>query len=91
MSGDGAPCLRGHAVLRQGARRTSAPWLALASGVLAAVLPKCPVCVGAYLSMFGVSLGAAGVTFALLRSLSFAMVALALGLTLVGWSRRQRA
>ena len=52
------------------------------------LVPKCPLCLVAYLSLFGVSLGAASVASALLRPLGIGLGALALGLILV---RRARA
>jgi hypothetical protein len=60
----------------------------LASGLLAMLVPKCPLCLVAYLSLFGVGLGAASVASALLRPLGVGLAALALGLILV---RRARA
>jgi len=34
-------------------------WLGLVAGITAALAPKCPLCLAAYLSMFGISVGLA--------------------------------
>jgi hypothetical protein len=36
-------------------------WLGLVAGIAAALAPKCPLCLAAYLSMFGISVGLAKV------------------------------
>jgi hypothetical protein len=53
--------------------------LAVVSALVAALLPKCPLCVAAYLSVFGVTVGAAGVALVVLRPLALALCATALG------------
>ena len=67
----------------RGRSEPRAPWVALASGLLAALLPKCPLCVAAWLSFFGVTLGAAGVALQALRPIALAVCASALALSLV--------
>lgn len=59
-------------------RPRRAVWVALVSGLGAALAPKCPLCLAAYLSLFGVTLGAASTALALLRPLGIALCALAL-------------
>jgi hypothetical protein len=71
-------------------RPARAPWLALASGLLAALLPKCPLCLAGYLSLFGVTVGAAAAATAVLRPLGLALAALGLGWLALRWRRRAR-
>jgi hypothetical protein len=61
-----------------------APLLALASGLLLGFLPKCPLCLAAYLSALGIA--AAGTAVGLLRSLGFALLALGFGFTVLRWT-----
>jgi hypothetical protein len=64
-------------------RRVRAPWVALASAALAALVPKCPLCLAAYLSIFGVTAGAAGLAVRVLRPLGLVLCGLSLGFMLV--------
>ena len=64
---------------RAGARL---PWLALLPAILYALAPKCPFCLVAYLSAFGVTVGMASVALSLLGPLAVASVVLALGFAL---------
>lgn len=57
---------------------TKLPWLALLPTILAALAPKCPLCLAAYLSAFGVTLGMASFTLTVLRPLALASAGLAL-------------
>jgi hypothetical protein len=59
------------------------PLLALGSGVGALLVPKCPLCIAAYLAPFGVTVGAAATAAGLLRPLGGVLVALAFGSILV--------
>ena len=53
--------------------------LALALGLLAALIPKCPLCLAAQLSLFGIGLGAAAAGAPLLRAISGAVALFTLG------------
>jgi hypothetical protein len=68
---------------RAGARL---PWLGLIPAILYALAPKCPLCLVAYLSAFGVTVGMASVALSVLRPLAVASVVLALGFAL--WPRK---
>lgn len=71
--------------------RASVSWLALLPAVLSTLAPKCPMCLVAYLSVFGVTLvGAASAALALLRPLSAMLAALALAFAVPRWTRRLR-
>ena len=61
-----------------GCTRARVPWLALVPAALAAIAPKCPMCLVAYLSAFGVTLGVATFALTVLRPLAVALTALAL-------------
>ena len=61
-------------------------WLALLSAIFSVLLPKCPLCVVAYLSAFGVTLGVAGFALTVLRPLGFAVAAVTLAVAL--WRTR---
>ncbi|NTX63739.1 hypothetical protein HUA74_24075 [Myxococcus sp. CA051A] len=60
-----------------------APGVSLALGLLAALIPKCPLCIAAYLSLLGVTVGVAGVIGTHLRLVGFTVAALSLGFILV--------
>jgi hypothetical protein len=90
MSADCRRCLPQPDALRRGAARAPAR-LALASTIVAALLPKCPMCLMAYLSVFGVSLGATSLTLTVLRPLVLAIAAVAVALTLLRWRRPEAA
>jgi hypothetical protein len=66
----------------KGRARTRVPWLALLPAALAAIAPKCPLCLVAYLSAFGVTFGMASFALAVLRPFAVAMVVLALAVIL---------
>jgi hypothetical protein len=55
------------------------PWLALLPAILYALAPKCPLCLVAYLSAFGVTFGMASLALSVLRPLAAALVVFALG------------
>ena len=62
--------------------RARLPWLAFLPAILYALAPKCPMCLVAYLSAFGVTVGMASVALSVLRPLAVALVVLALGFAL---------
>ena len=62
--------------------RARLPWLALLPAILYALAPKCPMCLVAYLSAFGVTFGMASFALSVLRPLAVALVVLALGFAL---------
>jgi hypothetical protein len=62
--------------------RARLPWLALLPAMLYALAPKCPLCLVAYLSAFGVTFGMASLALSALRPLAVALVVLALGFAL---------
>jgi len=69
--------------VREPARaRKRLPWLGLFPVILYALVPKCPMCMVAYLSAFGVTVGMASVALSVLRPLAVASVVLALGFAL---------
>jgi hypothetical protein len=56
---------------------------ALLPALGAALVPKCPFCVAAYLSLFGVSAGAAGTIAPLVRTLALIVATIAVGFLLL--------
>jgi hypothetical protein len=55
------------------------PWLGLALAALLTLVPKCPLCFAAYLSLFGISASVATISYPLLRPLGALMGVLAAG------------
>ena len=66
--------------------RARLPWLGVLPAILYALAPKCPFCLVAYLSAFGVTVGMASVALSVLGPLAVASVVLALGFAL--WPRK---
>lgn len=66
-----------------------APVISLVLGLIAALLPKCPLCLVAYLPVLGVTVGAAGTLSAMLRPAGFAVVAISLGFVVVRRMRKR--
>ena len=62
--------------------RARLPWLGFLPAILYALAPKCPMCLVAYLSAFGVTFGMASSAMSVLRALAVASVVLALGFAL---------
>jgi hypothetical protein len=58
------------------------PWLGLLPAALYALAPKCPLCLVAYLSAFGVTFGMASFALSVLRPLAVVFAVLALGFAL---------
>lgn len=83
MIADCPGCARDGADVRE-PRRAGArlPWLGLLPAVLYAVVPKCPFCLVAYLSAFGVTVGMASVALSVLGPLAVASVVLTVGFAL---------
>jgi hypothetical protein len=69
-------------VREPGRARARLPWLGVLPAILYALAPKCPMCLVAYLSAFGVTGGMASVALSVLGPLAIASVALALGFAL---------
>jgi hypothetical protein len=83
MIADCPDCAPDGAHVREPSRaRARLPWLALLPAILYALTPKCPLCLVAYLSAFGVTFGMASLALSILRALAVASVALALGFAL---------
>jgi hypothetical protein len=59
--------------------RAKLPWLAFLPVIAYALAPKCPLCLVAYLSAFGVTVGMASVALSVLGPLAAASVVLAIG------------
>jgi len=59
--------------------RTRLPWLGVVPAILYALAPKCPLCLVAYLSAFGVTVGMASVALSVLGPLAIASVLSAVG------------
>jgi hypothetical protein len=72
---------------RSSRRSRPISWIAVGSALLAVLLPKCPLCVGAYLSMLGLTAGAAGVALHVLRPLGVLLAGLALAWMLLARRR----
>lgn len=86
MIADCPGCAPAAADVREPSRaRTRLPWLGLLPGILYVLAPKCPLCLVAYLSAFGVTFGMASLALSVLRPLAVASVVLALGFAL--WPR----
>jgi hypothetical protein len=76
-------CAPASADVREPSRaRARLPWLGLVPSILYALAPKCPLCLVAYLSAFGVTFGMASVGLSVLRALAVASVVLAFGFAL---------
>ena len=83
MIADGPGCAPAAADVRERSRaparlRTQLPWLALIPAILSALAPKCPLCLVAYLSAFGVTFGMASFALSVLRPLAVVFAVLAL-------------
>jgi hypothetical protein len=76
-------CAQEGAAVREPSRaRARLPWLGLLPAILYALAPKCPLCLVAYLSAFGVTVGMASVALSVLGPLAIASGVLALGFAL---------
>ena len=73
-------CAPAAADVREPSRaRARLPWLGLLPAILYVLAPKCPMCLVAYLSVFGVTVGVASLALSVLGPLAVASVVLALG------------
>ena len=59
--------------------RARLPWLGVAPAVLYVLAPKCPMCLVAYLSVFGVTVGMASLALSILGPLAVGSVVSAVG------------
>src|SRR3954452_2660028 len=75
-------CALAAEVRKPARRRARLPWLGLLPVMLYALAPKCPMCLVAYLSAFGVTFGMASWAMSVLRALAVASLVLALGFAL---------
>ena len=66
--------------------RARLPWLGVLPAILYSLAPKCPFCLAAYLSAFGISVGMAGLALDVLPTLAVASMVLALVFAL--WPRK---
>jgi len=83
MIADCPGCASDGADVREPRRaRARLPWLAFLPAILYALAPKCPMCLVAYLSVFGVTFGMASLALSVLGPLAVASVVLALGFVL---------
>jgi hypothetical protein len=76
---------------RRPARAVVGSSLGVALGLAAALLPKCPLCIAAYLSAIGVGTAAAHTLAPLLFPLGIGLVAISLALLAIVAVRHRRA
>ena len=83
MIADCPGCARDGAGVQESSRaRAGLPWLGLLPPILYALAPKCPLCLVAWLSAFGVTVGMASLALSVLGPLAVASAVLALGFAL---------
>ena len=83
MTADCPACARDGGDVQEPRRvRARLKWLALLPAILYALAPKCPMCLVAYLSAFGVTFGVASLALSFLGPLAVASVVFALGFAL---------
>jgi len=68
--------------------RARLPWLGVALAVLYVLAPKCPMCLVAYLSVFGVTVGMASLALSILGPLAVVSVVSAVGFAI--WRAKLR-
>ncbi|MCP3057373.1 hypothetical protein LXT21_01125 [Myxococcus sp. K38C18041901] len=73
---------------RAAARRV--PGVSLVLGLLAALLPKCPLCIATWLSLLGFTAGVAGGIGTMVRPLGTCVAVVSLGFLLARRLRRRR-
>jgi hypothetical protein len=79
MSGDCPRCVATAEIRATRQPRTKLSWLGFVPAILAALAPKCPMCLVAYLSAFGVTFGMASFALSALVPIAIVCVALAVG------------
>lgn len=79
-------CCRGRA--RAGRGRAGSA-LTLALGVALALVPKCPLCIAAYLSVFGLGMAAAGAIAPWCLPLALALIVMSVAWGLRSWPERR--
>jgi hypothetical protein len=88
MIADCPGCAPAPADIREPSRvRARLPWLGVVPAILYALAPKRPMCLAAYLSAFGVTVGMTSLALSVLGPLAAASVVLGLGALLI---RRRR-
>ena len=68
--------------------RARLPWLGVAPAILYVLAPKCPMCLVAYLSAFGVTVGVASLALSVLGPLAVASLVATLGFAI--WRAKLR-
>jgi len=71
-----AKCHCDRAPIQKRKRAFFGSWLTLALGLAASLVPKCPLCIAGYLSLFGLGTAAAGVMAPLFFPIGMALVVL---------------
>ena len=82
MSADCPGCSPAADVKEPSRGRARLPWLGVLPAILYALAPKCPMCLVAYLSAFGVTFGMASVALSVLGPLAGISMVLAVGFVL---------
>ena len=83
MIADCPVCAPAGADVREPRRaRARLPWLGLLPAILYALAPKCPLCLVAYLSAFGVTVGMASLALSVLGLLAVVSGVFALGFSI---------
>ena len=83
MTVDCPGCAPTAADIRKPSRaRARLPWLGVLPTILYVLAPKCPMCLVAYLSAFGVTFGMASLALSILPTLAVASVVSAIGFAL---------
>ena len=85
------PCCAPHRARARGSRKTLlGSVLSFVLGVLAALAPKCPLCLSAYLSVLGVGVAGASLLTPLLLPLGLGLIALSFAATMFHLRLRRR-
>jgi hypothetical protein len=76
--------------MSQGPTARRVPAVSLVLGLLAALLPKCPLCIATWLSLLGVTASVAGGIGTMVRPAGICVAAVSLGLLIARRLRRRR-